>query len=392
MSIALAASLLATLASNQTLGATALGQLPLAPAPQVRPCTPRFTPLPQWRTAIAMPTSASCGASAWPYGARYSPDGARLYVSLFGGLVGNGGCRVLRLDPVSFATLAEIPTDESPQDIAFTTHLDGSVKRGFVANSSGSSVTVFDAQDAVLATIPIPYTPGSFYPTAFPASVAVSPSQSHVYVSTQDGTGRVLAIDTATLQLDPARAIQLGPDHTATRMVFAGSRLVIGAAQSLPNWIGSTAKVMVVDPTQPQLVHELALATASDGFRFPAVQDLALDCDGTVWVAGYDMGAQVFGIDSRGPSLVHVMATHTSQPDGKFQALGLSRDGVLCVADLWTHELAILDTRLRRWRATHDLTLLPSVQQGAQELEFAPDGRTLLCTWAATDNVGVFDL
>lgn len=392
MSIAVAASLLASLAPSQTLGASPLGQLPLAPAAQVRPCTPRFTPLPQWRTAISMPTSASCGASAWPYGARYSPDGARLYVSLFGGLIGNGGCRVLRLDPTSLATLAEIPTGESPQDLAFTTHLDGSVKRGFVANSSGSSVTVFDAQDAVLATIAIPFTPGSFFPTAFPASLAVSPSQSHVYVSTQDGTGRVLAIDAATLQLDPARAIQLGADHTATRMLFAGSRLVIGAAQSLPNWIGSTAKLMVVDPAQPQVVSELALGTASDGFHFPAVQDLALDCDGLVWAAGYDLGAQVFGVDPLALALRVVVPTHTSQPDGKFQALGLSRDGVLCVADMWMHELALIDTRLRRWRATLDLTALPSVQQGAQELEFAPDGRTLLATFAATDNLGVFDL
>lgn len=387
-----AVALLSTVATGQNLSATALGQLPLAPAPQVRPCAPRSTPLPQWRTALSMPTAAGCGASPWPYGARYAPDGSCLYVSLFGGFIGNGGCRVLRLDPVTFATLASIPTGESPQDIALITHPNGAVKQGFVANSSGSSVTVFDPLDNVVATIPIPFAPGSFYPTAFPTSLAVSANQRHVYVSTLDGTGRVLAIDTVTLQLDPTRTIQLGPDHSASRMVFAGSRLVIAAAESLPNWVGSTAKVMVVDPTQPQLVHQLPLATASSGNLYPSVQDLAVDCDGTVWAAGFDMGAQVFGIDPLTLTVRFVVPTHTSQPDGKFQSLGLSRDGVLCVADMWTHEISVLDARRRMWRTTIDTTLLGSVQQGAQELEFAPDGRTLLCTWAATDNVGVFDL
>jgi hypothetical protein len=395
MSFAVVAALLSPFAfatPSQSFAANPAGQLPLAPTPQVRPCAPRYSPTPQWRTAVSMSSPASCGSSPWPYGARYSPGGERLYVTLFGGLIGNGGCRVLRLDPLSFATLAEVPTGESPQDIAFVTHANGDVRLGFVANSSDSSVTVFDAQDAVVATIPIPYSAGAFFPTAFPASFAVSPSQRHVYVSTQDGTGRVLAIDTATLQLDLAREIQLGADHTATRMVFAGNKLVIGAAEALPNWVGSTAKVMAVDLAQPQLVQELALATASDGFHFPAVQDCAVDCDGTVWVAGYDMGARVFGIDPLSLTLRYVVPTHTSQADGKFQALGLSRDGLLCVADMWTHEISVLDIRLRRWRATLDTAQLPSVQQGAQELEFSPDGRTLLATWAATDNLGVFDL
>lgn len=390
MSIAL--SLVLSIAPAQGVAATQLGQLPLASPPVVRPCAPQFTPLPQWRATHSLASSTSCGASAWPYDVQYSPDGARLYVSLFGGLLGNGGCRVLRLDPTSFATLAEIPTGESPQDLAFTVDANGAVARGFVANSSGSSVTVFNAQDAVLATVPIPFIPGSFFPTAFPASLAVSPSQSHVFVSTQDGSGRVLAIDANSLALDPARAIDLGPDHSSMRMVFAGQRLVICASQALPNWIGSTAKVMVVDPAQPHLVRELALATADNGFAFPSAQDCAVDCDGLVWVCGYDMGARVFAIDPRGPTLVRVVDTHTSQPDGKFQALALSRDGVLCVADMWTHELSVLDARQRRWRATLDTTLMPGVQQAAQELEFTRDGRALLATWAATDNLGVFDL
>lgn len=390
MSIAL--SLVFAFTPAQNAAATQLGQLPLASTPAVRPCAPTFKPLPQWRATHSMSSSAGCGASAWPYDVQYSPDGARLYVSLFGGLVGSGGCRVLRLDPTSFATLAEIPTGESPQDLAFTVDANGAVVRGFVANSSGSSVTIFSAQDAVLATVAIPFAPGSFFPTAFPASLAVAPSQSHVYVSTQDGSGRVLALDANTLALDPARAIQLGPEHSSMRMVFAGQRLVICASQALPNWVGSTAKVMVVDPAQPQLVRGLALATANNGFAFPSVQDCAVDCDGLVWVCGYDMGARVFAIDPRGPTLVRVVDTHTSQPDGKFQSLALSRDGVLCVADMWTNELAVLDTRLRRWRATLDLTSLPSVQQAAQELEFTPDGRVLLTTFAATDNLSVFDL
>lgn len=366
---------------------------PQSPAPtaQIRPCAPRFTPTPTWRTAVDVTSTSGCGSAAWPYSARFSPNGDRLYVPLFGGYIGGGGCRVARLDPITFATLAEIPTGESPQEVAFTTNVNGSVNLGFVSNSSSSTVTVFDALDNVVATIPIPFAPGSFFPTAFPSGLVTSPDQSHVYVGTLDGSGVVYAIDTATLTLDPTKEIHLGADVSTTRMVFARNLLVIPASEALPNWAGSTAKVVVVDPAHPQALRELPIATASTGVLFPSPQDCAVDCDNIVWLAGFDMGAFVFGVEPRSLTLRYAIPTHTSQPDGKFQALGLSKDGLLVVGDAWTHELSILEARTRRWRTTLDTTLLSTVQRGPQDVEFAPNADTLLVPWAGTDNIGVYD-
>lgn len=381
----------ALLACAQTPFA-ANGSLPEAPAPSLRPCAPQFFATPQWRDATPMSTATSCGASAWPWSARYSPLGDRLYVTSFGGFIGVGGCRVLRLDPATMQTLASIPTGESPQDIELVTHANGSIRYGFVNCSSASVVTVFDGADAVVATIPIPFTPGGLFPTAFPTSLTKSPDQSVVYVSTSNGEGWIHAIDVHTLQLDPARAVFLGAQHSASRMAFAGSLLVIPASEALPNWVGSTAKVFVVDPAQPGALQQLALATASTGSLFPSPQDCAVDCDGTVWVAGFDMGARVFGVDPRTATLRYIVPTHTSQPEGKFQALGLSKDGVLVVGDFWTHELSVINARARRWRATIDTASLPQVQRGPQDIEFEPSGRSFVAPWAATDNVGRFDL
>lgn len=362
-----------------------------APA-QAGPCGPLLTHPPLFQQVIPVASSVSCGAQAWPYGAKYSPNGDRLYVALFGGLVGNGGCRVQRLDPQTFAVLAEIPTGESPQDIALATFPNGAVRLGFVTNSSGSSVTVFNAQDAVVATLPISVLPGAFYPTAFPSSLAVSPNQRHVYVSTGDGSGRVLAIDTLTLAFDPTRAIHLGAGHSATRMVFAGETLIICGALGTPNFTGSTAKVFAVDPVAPANVRELVLGSANNGFQFPSVQDCAVACDGLVWVAGFDLGPQVFAIDPRTLTVRHIVPTLTAQPDGKFNALGLSREGWLVVGDLYTHEISVIHTRRRRVRGVIDAFQLPATLASVQELEFSPQGDKLIATWAGTNNLAVFDL
>ncbi|MCK6445391.1 MAG: hypothetical protein L6Q99_03280 [Planctomycetes bacterium] len=353
------------------------------------PCRAENVVPPQWHHAVPQSASA-CGGSVWPFSARFTPRGDRLYVPIFGGLIGNGGCAVRRLHPVTFATLAEIPTGESPQEVAFTTFADGSLKLGFVTNSSASSVTVFDANDNVVATIPIPFASGGGWPTAFPFGLVVSPDQTTVYVGTQDGAGWVHAIDTATLTLDPQRSIFLGADHGVGRCAFAGATLVLTVTHYLPGFTGAEAKLVCVDPQQPQVLNELVLGSSSSGFLFPGLQDCAVDCDGMVWTAGSDLGPWVFGIDPTTLTLKHVLPTNTSQPDGKFQALGLSPQGLLVVADFWTDEIAAFDARRRVWLSVTQLSGLPTFQSAAQELEFAPNRDVLVVPWAASDNIGVF--
>ncbi|MEM9382002.1 MAG: hypothetical protein AAGB93_18750 [Planctomycetota bacterium] len=354
------------------------------------PCSPRPLRTPTFASEVALPWQA-CGSSAWPFTAVYAPDGSDLFLPLFGGLLGSGGCTVARVDPVTFQLRAAITVGESPEDVDFVTRPDGSVLYGFVSNSSGSSVTVFDALDGVVTTIPLPPDPAGSFPTAFPFDVITAPDQSTVYVGTLDGQGIVHAIDVATLQLDPARTLFLGPGVAAARMAFAGDELVICATEFLPGLTGSTGKVVVAPTTSPGPLRELVLGSDASGFLFPSLQDVALDCDGLAWVAGFDLGAEVFGVDPAGPTLVTTIPTMTSQPDGKFQALGLSEEGLLLVADFWTNEMSTIDVRRRVWRETVDLEQLPAFARAAQDVVFSPDGRSVVVPLASSGNLVVFD-
>ncbi len=160
-----------------------------------------------------------------------------------------------------------------------------------------------------------------------------------------------------------------------------------------PGFSGATASIVSVDPRAPQSQRSAVLASDSSGALFPSPQDLAIDCDGIAWVAGYDMGAQVFGVDigaPMGPRIVRTMPTRTLQPDGKFQGLGLSSDGLLAVGDFWTSEVSLIDVRRGVWRETIDLRNLPGVFRAPQDIAFSSDGARMIVPCASTDTLAVF--
>ncbi|MFT4541042.1 MAG: hypothetical protein ACI835_003503 [Planctomycetota bacterium] len=380
-------------ASAQGRTVTGLGSNPSAIAAR---CAARPLSLPSFSQEIGLQAHVACNAAnAQPFGAAFTSDGSRLYTALLGGLIGSGGCTLVRIDPLSHQVVATISTGEGPEEIAFIDDGQGRMLYGFVTNSADSSVTVFDASDAVVTTIPIPFDAGATYPTAFPFGLCAHPNQSIVYVGTLDGQGIVHAIDVATLALDPAHRIELGAQHGIGRMAFAEGRLVLTATEYFAGYTGSTAKVCVVAPDAPGVIQELALATHSAGFLFPSAQDVAIDCDGLAWVAGFDMGARVFAVDPfapGGPAVVRRIRTNTSQPNGKFQALGLSPDGLLCVADLWSNELSWINVRRRQWIGTTHADDYPAFFRAPQEISFDPSGRLVAIPWAASDNLMLLDI
>lgn len=363
-------------------GAAQLRRLPPPPPPGdsagAEACSPLPLATPSWSSATSLLGQQACGGNPWPYSAKFTPAGDRLYLPLFGGGIGQGGCVLLRVDPQTLAPLAAIPTGESPVEVAFVTHPSGAMRLGFVSNSTSSSVTVFDELDRVVATIAIPPLAGGPWPTAFPSGLVTSADQSRVFVSTTDGQGFVHAIDTATLALDPAYRVDLGTDYVCGRMVFAGDRLVIPASWRHPGGLGSTAYVVSIVPGNAASRRDLWLASDSTGFLFPSPQDCAVDGEGTVWVAGFDLGAIVLGIDPVSMRLLATVPTGTNHPDGKFQALGLSRDGLLVAADYFTGELACIDACRRQLLAVIDPALLPVAARFPQEVEFSPRTRTLV--------------
>ncbi|MCP5024527.1 MAG: hypothetical protein GY930_22525 [bacterium] len=329
---------------------------------------------------------AACNSNqAWPWTAAFSPGGAHLYVPLFGGYAGQGGCTLLKLDALTLQHQGTIQVQESPEEVVFTTNTNGSMALGFVTNSSASSVSIFDATDAVLTHLAIPVRPGNTFGTAFPFGMAVSPDQSTVWVGTSEG--RIFAIDVASRTLDSNRTIDLGAAVGLARFGFLGNQLILPATSYHQNYQGSTAKLILLDPAHPAMTQEVILGTSPTASAFPSPQDFAIR-NGKIYVAGFDLGPQVVVADTQTLALDTPIPTGTGHPGGKFQALTISASGLLLVADYTTAEIARIDTNTDSL-----LGVVPASTYGygPQELTISPDGQTLLVPTAA-GNLVRFDL
>jgi len=338
---------------------------------------------------VSLVGMTGCSASnAAPWSIALAPGGESYFVTLFGGGIGAPNCQVAEFSSTTHDLLRTIAVGASPEEIAFTRDARGNLRHGFVTNSSSSSVSVFDARRDVVATIPLPFDDSTLYDTAFPFGIAVSPDQTRVFVGTLDNTGRIFAIDTERLALVPAEQIELGPGHNSGRMLFAGDELIAPVTLSHAGFQGSTAKVAFIRPEDGS-VSMLTLASSSTPSAFPAAEDVALVCETKLFVAGFDLGAKVYVLDTVSRSVVNTIRTHTSQPQGKFQALGVSPSGLVAVADFWSSEIAFIDGWTETWVRTQPPGALPNLTQ-PNELVFDARGDTLLVPSHTSDLVAVF--
>jgi DNA-binding beta-propeller fold protein YncE len=337
---------------------------------------------------LALGSYLGCSAdSALPWSVAFAPGGQFAYVSLFGGLIGNGGCLLAKVDVASHLVTSLIQVEESPEEMVFTSFPNGNMRFGWVGCSSASSVVVFNTGDQIVASIPIPADAGSGWPTAFPSGLVVSPDQKRVWVGTLDGSGRIFALDGRVPALLPAETIHLGPNRAVGRMQFANGELIIPATRMHAAGQGSTAELIFLDPRDPANRTVLPLATSADGSAFPSAQDLALACDGRVFVVGFDLGPSIYVVSAATRSLLRTLPTFTSHSQGKFQALGLSPQGLLAVADFYTNEVSLYDTWGERWLGLVDATAYTSVHTQLNELAFTPDGRELWFACHTSENL-----
>jgi DNA-binding beta-propeller fold protein YncE len=283
-----------------------------------------------------------------------------------------------------------IPVGLGPEEIAFTTASPGAVRHGFVTNSTASTVTVFDAWDNVVATVPIPFDPEAPFATAFPFGLAVAPDQTRVYVGTLDGSGNVYAIDALAHVLLPAETIALGADHGFGRMLFAGARIVLTATLFHAGFQGSTAKVVLLDPADPGGATVHVLASSPDASAFPTPMDVATWCD-RIYVAGFDLGARIFELDAATGALVAAIPTGTSNRYGKFQGLGAGPDGLIAVADSFTDEVAWINASTRSLVALLDLSSLPDFHARVNDVLVGPAGTRVVMTGQGSETLAVFD-
>lgn len=282
----------------------------------------------------------NCGAAARPWSASFTPDGRHLYVTLFGGFLGSGGCTVLHLDGITGAVLGNISVGETPEDIALRVGPGGSLLQGFVTCSSGSSVDVFDSQDQTIASIALPPDVGGSFPTVFPFGIVIDEARNTAWVATNDASGRIFGIDLTTLTLDPARTLQLGLDRGVARFALHQGKLIVPTFRFTPGFTGSIAELLVVDPDRGAPTDALLLTQASSTGAFPAPQEVVITPDGRALIAGFDMGPLVYVVHLASRTQLSPYPTFTNQSLGKFQCMALSEDGLLVVADFFTGELS----------------------------------------------------
>ncbi len=330
----------------------------------------------------------SCSASsAGPWSSAFTPDGSELWVPLYGSGFGGENCQIARIDAQTRQLLGVTPVGLAPEEV-----VSGGTRYGYVTDSSSSTVSILSPTGQVLRTIDIPFDPGSFFQTAFPFGLAVSPDQSEVFVGTLDGSGDVFVIDVGSAALAPSRTLHLGAERGFARMLFAGQDLVLTATRYNPGFQGSTAEVILVNPDDPAGARTTVLASSPDSSAFPSSQDVALLCENRLFVAGFDMGANVYVLQAKSGELTGILPTQTSMPQGSFQSLGLSSRGLLCVADLGTHEVAFFDAWTEQWLGTVDASALPGFNSQVNELTFSPDGSRLVATATASDTLVLFDV
>ena len=141
------------------------------------------------------------------------------------------------------------------------------------------------------------------------------------------------------------------------------------------------------------LTHYIDTDSATVADRLPFAVDAALGPMSVgLFVAGFDMGPNVYVVQVPSGAVTAVLPTNTSQGPGSFQALGLSSRGLLCVADLLTNEIAFLDAWSEQWLGTLDASLLPGLNSQLNELTFSPDGSRLIVTATASDTLVLLDV
>ena len=160
------------------------------------------------------------------YGALLSPDGARLYISLWGGRA------VAVYDTEKQLLLASIPVESHPNDLALSR--DG--RRLFVANANSNSVSVIDTRAGrvteTLNTALFPASPAG----STPNGVALSADDAQLYIANADNN--CLAVFDVR---DPATSRPLGFVPTGwypTAVRVAGNQLLVAngkGGNSRPN-------------------------------------------------------------------------------------------------------------------------------------------------------------
>ncbi len=273
------------------------------------------------------------GNPAKPFGITAEPVRGVLYVAIAGDFAGNNDV-VVQIDPVTSQITRTIQAGLYPEDIAVAYDAAGNPTVAAVTNSTSGTVTVWDVWTyAVLADVqlPDPFGFGSSYPFGIAAG---GPG---FFVSSFDGSGEVFAVDTATLQHDPAASFNLGGGRSGARLLMSGDLFVPTSAYT-PTWTGSEGGLMVRRGNT--FAEDFVVAIEDGSGLYPAGQDLVRLNDGRLLLGGTDLGPRLYVLDDLGRLLRTV---HLSGGNG-VHGLAISPDGSLVAAcDLAGNTVYLID-------------------------------------------------
>ncbi|MHC4823200.1 MAG: YncE family protein [Planctomycetota bacterium] len=318
-------------------------------------------------------------SAAKPFGITYEPVTDRIFVGLAGDFASNNNAVVI-IDPNTDTVIGSIPVGLFPEDIAFSYGSLGGLEYGAVTNSTSGSVSIWDANDRVVSTIvlPDPFGFGTCYPFGIVAH------QGKFFVSTQDGSGDVHAIDIATLSYDPGASFHIGP-RSGSRMAAYGDSLRVATTAYLPAFDGSKGGLFLHDTTGT-VPDESWFAERKDQFLgFPSGQDVALLADGSGYLTGLDFSGHLYRIDAAGAL---DRAIDLEGLDGHGLALDPAQE-LLAVASLTGNELLLVDVLNQELLSRTSVTGLGSGYMQPNEVVFAHD--KLYLTVQANEAVLVFD-
>jgi len=273
------------------------------------------------------------GNPARPFGIQIDPQSGKLYVPLAGTFGANNDV-VAVIDAVTNAVTGAIPAGDFPEDVALVHDSAGHLLFGAVTNSSGDSVTIWDAADVPLATVDLP---GDFN---FPFGITPSEDSSHLLIGTVGGLGDVFAIDLATLALDPAASFNLGP-MACGRLRALGGRVLVPTTRFNAAFDGAQGGIAAWNTASASLGWSRLLRKRDGDFVFPSGQDLEVLPDGRLVVGGTSFQDRLYLVAQDG-TLLRTLRLDTAGGDS--HGLALSPDGkLLAVCDFAGSTLAIVD-------------------------------------------------
>lgn len=318
-------------------------------------------------------------APAKPFGISYEPVTDRLFVALSGDFAGANRAVVI-LDPVTDTVIGSIDVGLFPEDIAFAYDALGNLLYGAVTNSTDGSITIWDALDQVVATVVLPDAFG--FGTSYPFGIVEK--DGYFYISTQDGSGDVHAVDWNTLSYDAAASFNIN-FKSGSRLAVHGDALWIPSTEFLPAFDGGMGGLSTHDLSGLNADDAWFAAYADQFLGFPSGQDIAVMSDGSAYLTGLDFGGRLFKVDAQGQL---DRAIDCEGVDG--YGLAVSADeSLLAVTGLVANEVLLVDLHNQELLSRTDVVGLGSGSMQPNDAVFA-HGK-LYVTVQSNERVLVFD-